>query len=322
MNAKRRAQLSRLHVRMGILFALPLLLLGVSGILLGFYDELRHSDFPDRLDVRFARPLSPAVLAEAARAAWPFGPLEVLHLPAAPDRAVRAAMAGEQRVTLFLHPGTGELLAIRDTERKDWVGRLHDLHRGKVAGFAGEIVAAAAALAIVILWLTGLALRRRRKGARHLHARLGVAAGGILAFLAFTGGVLAFAKPLRDAFYPPPRVGSVITEYPEDLSRLITRGTAVSPAAPLDRIIFQLRSHQPLVLRFRDGGRVWLDGGSGEVLRTETPFSPWINLLYPLHSGRILGGWGPPLAAAFGALLLFLAGSGWLLRRPGGKISR
>lgn len=304
MNGHRRGQLYRLHACLGLIAALPLLVIAVSGIILGFHDKLRYASAPYRLSGPVAHPLEPATLADAARAALPGGRLEVLYLPTAPERAARAVMAGEKRLILFLHPATGRVLAVRDAERKDRLEFLRALHHGKALGVAGEIAAGAAALLLPLLWLTGRPFRRGGLYKSGIHAGLGRITGGALIFLAVTGGILTFAKPLRDHFYPPPR--SVTVFKATDLSRAVEIGAGIYGLAPLDRIVFPARADLPLLFRFRDGGRVWLDAARGEALRVETPFAPWLNVLYPLHSGRILGRSGPPLVAALGVALLLL----------------
>lgn len=321
MGMNRVGRLSRFHVIVGMTSAVPLIVIAVSGVLLGFYDGLRHGSAPYRLEKPVTHPLGPAALVGAARSAYPGGRMEMLYLPATPERAVRVRMTGEagRRSVIFLHPGTGKPIAVRDAAERDWVELLHEVHRGKIAGFTGEILVAAAALSVVLLWLSGLPSRRRGGKVRHLHGRLGRVTGGLLALIALTGGMLAFAKPLREHLYPPPRTSAARALPAADIATLLRAGSGAYAVAPLDRIIFPVRGDQPLVLRFRDGGRVWLDGGKGEVLRTETPYAPWVNLLYPLHSGRILGRLGPPLVAALGVLLLLLIGSGYLMRRKGAK---
>lgn len=310
MNGRRRGQLYRLHSWLGLLAALPLLVVAGSGVILGSYDHIRHASAPYRLETPASPHLPPVALAEAARAAWPTGHLETLYLPSGVDRSARALMGGEKRVTLFLHPASGKVLAVRETDRHDWLDFVRELHHGNPLGVAGEFAVAAAAVAMVILWLTGFALHQR--GA--LHGLLGRFAGGGLVFLAVTGGILTFAKPLRENCYPPPTAAGAAPTW-ADLSRGVKKGAMAYGGAPLDRIVFPAGGGQPLLLRFRDGGRVWLDSTCGEVLRVETLFSPWLNGLYPLHSGRILGSSGPPIVAVLGGVLLVLVTRGMRLRR-------
>lgn len=314
MNGRRRGQLCRLHSWLGLLAALPLLVVAGSGIILGFYDGLRFASPPYRLPVPVERPLGPAALADSARAALPGGRLEAIYLPVAPDEAARAVMAGERRVTLFLHPATGRILAVRDAEQRDWLEFLRALHHGKAFGIAGEVVVGATALLLPVLWLTGRSIGRGN-GLRNsgIHAGLGRITGGFLTFMAVTGGILTIAKPLRDHFYPPPRTSAVSKAV--DLSLAVEKAVGSYGHTPLDRIVFPARADLPLLFRFRDGGRVWLNAADGEVLRVETTFSPWLNFLYPLHSGRIAGRYGPPLVAVLGVALLLLASRGVRLHR-------
>lgn len=314
MNGRRRGQLYRLHSWLGLLAALPLLVVAGSGVILGFYDHIRHASAPYRLEKPVSPHLPPVALAEAAGAAWPTGRLETLYLPSAVDRSARAVMVGDKRVTVFLHPASGALLAVRDADRSDWLEFVRRLHHGNQLGLAGEIAVAAIALAIVILWLTGFALHRRG----HLHGLLGRIAGGGLVFLAVSGGILTFGKPLRENFYPPPAASGTAPTW-ADVSRAVKMGAMAYGRAPLGRIVFPTKAGQPLLLRYRDGGRVFLDHSSAQVLRVETSFSPWLNILYPLHSGRFFGGWGPPLVAALGGVLLFIAASGLVIRRRSGR---
>lgn len=318
MKAHRRVQLYRFHAWLGLLAALPLLLIAASGILLGFYDGLRYASPPYRLPLPVERPLGPAALADAARAAQPGGRLEALYLPTAPERAARAVMGGNRRVTLFLHPADGGVIAVRDAEQRDWLDFLRAIHHGKLLGGAGEAAAGALALALPLLWLTGRSVVRGRGWRQSgIHARLGRITGGMLAFLALTGGILTLAKPLREHLYPPPRIA--VASGAAELSRILEKGVGIYGRAPLERIVFPAGNGAPILLRFRDGGRLWLDVANEEVLRVETPFSPWLNFLYPLHSGRILGRCGPPLVAALGGALLLLAMSALFIRRRSGR---
>lgn len=308
-------QLSRFHVGLGLVFAVPLMIIGASGLLLGFHDWLRYGSSPYRLEEPAVQPVAPAALADAARSAYPGGRLEVLYLPTEPDRVARARLSGKEgnRALVFLDPATGKPVAVRDLAERDLVDWLYEVHKGAIAGLSGEIVAAAGAISLVLLWLSGLPLKRQGRRARSLHGRIGRAAGGVLALVALTGVLLSFTKPLREKLYPAPRT-SVATPLPTvDIAQVVSAGSRVYIGSLLERVLLPVRGGQPVALCYQDGGRVWVDGANGQVLRTEPPYAPWINLLYPLHSGRMLGKLGPTLVAAFGVLLMFLIVSGYFL---------
>ncbi len=323
--------LFKTHVYLGVVLALPLMIIAATGILLGFYDELRYAEPPYRLNQAVKASLPPAVLAQRVQAAYPGYRLEVLYLPTAPERAARAKLAGTDPRLAFIHPGTGQTLAVRDTGEQDGLDFLYALHRGKLLGLPGQIIACAGGISIPILWGIGLLLRRRRLAyrakrrtsltIRSVHRELGLILGGVLAVLAAMGSLLNFAGPLKQWLDPPPRLasrGPAVT--PANLAHHLSSAAGAYPAAPLERIYFPADEHTPLQLRFRDGGWAYLDAG-GRVLKIVTPFSHWTNLLYPLHSGRLWGAHGPKFTALFGMMLLGLSGSGLYLygRRRRGK---
>lgn len=322
----------RLHRGLALLATVPLLAVAGSGILLGYYDELRYAAPPYRLAAPVAQPLSPAALAAAALTARPTARLEALYLPQAPQRSARALVCGDRegRLLLFLHPGDGSLLAVQHAHEQDLLGRLYDLHHGRLFGAAGVAIFAGAALALVLLVLTGLLLYRRPAG---LHARLGAAAGVVLLYFALSGALLSYAKPLRERWYPAPPLPHAPRPAPAPaaVERALATVAAIYGPAPLERILLATPG-RPMLLRFADGRRVYLDHSGRRVLRTETGTAPWLNLLYPLHSGRLLGNWGALPAAAGGGALLVVVVSGFVpplrrkrihsgvLRRPSGAV--
>ncbi len=321
--------LSQWHVYLGLAFAPVLAVIAATGILLGFYDELRYAEPPYRLNQAVEASLPTAVLAQRIQAAHPGHRLEVLYLPTAPERAARAKLAGPDRRLAFIHPETGQTLAVRDADEQDWLDFLYALHRGKPLGLTGQIIASIAGISIPILWSIGFLLRRRRSTyrtarqnsftIRGLHREAGLILGGLLAVLTVMGSLLNFAGPLKQWLDPPPRLaGSRPALTPKDLAHHLSSAALTYPMAPLERIYFPADERSPLQLRFRDGGWAYLDA-DGRVLKIVTPLSHWTNLLYPLHSGRLWGTHGPRVTALFGLILFALSGSGLYLycRRRG-----
>src|SRR5699024_3773757 len=102
--------------------------------------------------------LAPAVLAAKIRSAYPEHRLVQLFLPTAPKRAARARLEGADSRLVFVHPGTGAILAIQEAAQQDWLGFIYALHQGKPLGLAGKMIASSSGVLLLILWLIGLRL--------------------------------------------------------------------------------------------------------------------------------------------------------------------
>lgn len=107
--------LFKAHVYLGMACALPCLIIAGTGIFLGFYDQLRYSTPPYGLTTPVHHGLAPAVLAAKICSAYPEYRLVQLFLPTAPAYAARARLEGADSRLVFVHPGTGAILAIQKT---------------------------------------------------------------------------------------------------------------------------------------------------------------------------------------------------------------
>jgi uncharacterized iron-regulated membrane protein len=317
--------LFKTHVYLGTVCALPFLIIACTGILLGFYDQLRYSAPPYGLTTPVHHGLAPAVLAAKIRTAYPEYRLAQLFLPTAPERAAQAILEGPGSQRVFVHPSTGAVLASQETAHQDWLDFIYDLHRGKPLGLAGQIIASASGVSLLILWVIGLILWWRRPSRayawcgkpwriklRSAHRWLGLALGGVVAILATVGALLNFAGPLKQWLDPPPQIRpmEISAQRPLNLEQMLARGSAAYPGVPLERIYFPAPGNSLLSLRFKDGTWVYLHGTNGEIIKIAPLFSHWTNLLYPLHSGRLLGTGGPWIMAVLGTILLALGSSG------------
>jgi uncharacterized iron-regulated membrane protein len=318
----------RAHVWLGTIAALPLLVVTGTGIVLGFFDPLRHAAPPHRLSAPVGRPLPPADLLARAAAAYPDHRVARLQLPGAPERAAVARMVGPAPRLVFLEPSTGAVLAERPAGG-DLLEKVRALHHGALFGAVGRWVATASGLAAIVLWLLGDRVRARlpprgppppgarmRRRMLFVHRRLGWVGGLALAALAATGGMLNHAGALRSRWLPEPRVA----EAPGAAATYaaIPAGVAAYPRAALDRVDLPVSPHAPLRLRFVDGAWVYVDAAAGQVLAVHGPWHPLL-ALYPLHSGRFAGPAGPPAVAALGLVALVVVATGVFhhLRRRG-----
>lgn len=312
------------HVYLGMACALPYLIITSTGIFLGFYDQLRYSAPPYSLTTSVHHGLAPAVLAAKIRSTYPEYRLVRLFLPTAPKRAARARLEGADSRLVFVHPGTGAILAIQEAAHQDWLSFIYALHQGKPLGLAGKIIASSSGVLLLILWLIGLKLwwqhpprayawlgKPWRLKLRSAHRYLGLVLGGFVAISATLGAVLNFVGPIKQWLDPPPQLKAVERSIPQlNSKQMLARGFAAYPGVPLERIYFPTSDSPLLRLRFRDGAWVYLNGTNGEVIKIASLYSHWTNLLYPLHSGRFWGVGGPWAMAVLGTILLALGGSG------------
>lgn len=348
MNAR---SLYKAHLYLGLLLSLPLLVVILTGMILGFYDTLRYADPPYAISTQAgsspAAPLSVPEMARRLEAIYPESVLNVFYVPTEDGRSARVKVTdAEVSRFIFLDPTSGEIIAERRVEAGDWLDFVYRLHHGEPLGPTGKIVASAAGASALVLWALGLVfhVRRRRaaqrrpmrprerakpgSGAARLHRFVGPWLGLLVATWMVLGAILNYAGPLMKAFHPPPaqeRAGQDAgAAAGEGLGNaVISPATAIDlarqayPAAPLERIYFPHPRAGMWQLRFADGGRVYVARGSGQVVRVDAPSSHWTGLLYPIHSGRHFGRYGTQAVGLLGMVALTLLVSGLLrgLRR-------
>ena len=143
-------RLSKTHTILGVVLMAPLLVTTVTGILLGWYDQLRYATKPYGLSSPWEARLSPTALVAAIEDRYPNHRLEILFMAIESSRAVRAKLGSPSPLTLFVHPATGAVLDARTPAQRDWVDLLYDLHPGKTFGLAGQVTTAVTALGIAI----------------------------------------------------------------------------------------------------------------------------------------------------------------------------
>lgn len=208
----------------------------------------------------------------------------------------------------------------------NWVMQLH---RGSWGGAPGKIMMSFIAILIVLMWPTGVILRRLRlhKGvpARtrprpvRTHRVSGLVAGALITWMAISGSTLNFKKELTRLFDPEPTVLRPHARR-DSLSALALNqsmkiATHEKPDLALESIRFQ--KGPILLFFFSDTSRVYIDPNTHAVLKVTAPTSHWVQALFPFHSGRALGPLRLPYILTVGSLgLLITLSGGFLLWRP------
>lgn len=126
----------KIHVYVGTVCAVFLLIIASTGIVLGFYDQLRYSYPPYKLTTPVDHSLAPTILVEKIRSAYPKHQLIQLSLSTAPDRAAVAKLEGNHNDNqlVFVNPGTGVIFAYQRLDYQDGLSFIHSLHHGKPFG--------------------------------------------------------------------------------------------------------------------------------------------------------------------------------------------
>jgi sulfite reductase (NADPH) flavoprotein alpha-component len=315
--------LRRLHSLPGLVFALLLGVTAMSGVALSVLpalDKASVAPIPASLNV--------AELAGAIAARRP----AVDRIVVRPSGAVTASFGDAEGGVDVVDPATGASLGpyqVAQTAR--W---LTDLHRAFLAGDEGRPIAAAAAVAMLVLALSGAILLARRAGswramlrpmrgrpAQRWHSELGRAAVVGLAFSALTGlwmsagtfGLLPEPASTHAAVTPTAGAPAPVATLAGLRAVSATKLRELSfPAAEDPADVFVLRT---------DAGEASIDRATGTVL-SFSPVTTWdriTEVIVMLHTGR--GAWALGLVLGLCAAgVPALAGSGvviWWRRRAG-----
>jgi uncharacterized iron-regulated membrane protein len=153
-----RRALFQIHLWSGIGVGLYVFVIGLTGSVLMFREELAGSD-PHLAAVAEAGAPAvgiPAVVA-SARAARPGGELLGVYAPSGPREPFIAWVQENDAIEpVVVHPATGAILGVR--RQHAWLAWLQDLHFYLLGGDTGLAVNGAGGLLLLAMGLTGLVI--------------------------------------------------------------------------------------------------------------------------------------------------------------------
>jgi len=312
-----------LHRWPGLAAALLLCVIALSGTALSIYPALESLQTPTSAG------LSVAELASRIQAAEP----TVEQIRRAPSGQITVySVKGDQPVATIVDPRTGEAIGpAKASALERW---LTNLHRSLFMGDAGRMVAAVAAVAMLVICLSGLALLARRAGGwRHmLSPQRGDGDGWLHASIA---RVSVFGLTLSSltalwmtlATFGLISEGSSAPAFPAGVSGRTGVASASitllqqTPVDELRSLTFPVPGDATDVLTLKTtSGGGYLDQGTGDVLAwaDRGPWQAITDTIVMLHTGRGASALGLLLGlSALGVPVVSWAGLRlWLTRRP------
>jgi len=346
-----RAALSWLHLWAGLSAGVLFALIGLSGSVLAFHQEILHAQHPQLWS---STPTADGAVLDGILERWTPRGLTAIDLPRASLPVYQAYFNDDTR--RYFTPHSGELLLSRhpDDDALLW---LHELHTALLGGERGhEIVGVIGWLALGML-LTGLYLwwpaagrmlaqLRVHRGPpvrRWLtwHRTTGVLSLPLLLLATFTGvGMIyhAGARTVLTAMFggddgPPAPQASTSKSGSPDWPRILASAQAALPHSELTRLSAPAAGSDVIGLRARTSGE-WHPNGRSLVFTDRTGRSVLLThdataqplgsrmtgAIYPLHIGAVGGPAYRWLTALSGTLPAFMLVSGFLFwRRRRGK---
>jgi len=266
---------------LGLVAALFLFILGVTGSIIAFEGDFDHWLHPGIWYVQDnGRSLPEAELI--ARVEQQYAPARVRGVVLSQHRDLAQLMQLTDRSTVTVNPYSGAILSRRTgvTGMQKWLASIHQIHLRLAGdprapwGPAGKIAVSYAGLALFLLAPTGLVLWWRNKIATlrwnaswfricfDTHHLVGIYAGFFLWIAALTGVAIGFDWPeqaiyalthsARPNFSPPPQSKPAPGAAPVGVDRAIAVARRALPGAALDVIQLPLnpKGAYQVVLRF------------------------------------------------------------------------
>lgn len=181
-------------------FSLPLLLVSLSGALLGFARESDRIIHVDLVSAPFSSAPVQSIdaLQDAVRQRYP----EYLIIEAHPAKTLFDSTMfvmldpQKRRHEVFIHSQTGEIRGSR-LASDNFYAQIHHLHTTLALGETGAWITRLAALGLLLTSVSGLVLRRQNRQqnlSARLHPLLGMTSAPVLFIIALSALWIAFAN--------------------------------------------------------------------------------------------------------------------------------
>ena len=310
-----RVLLGKIHLWIGVTLCVPLAVLGITGSILMFEDEINRLVSPEHYQATSGETRSLDEIVAAAREADPGATPSFVSAPDAPGAPaiVRVAPAGRPAIgpggmQVFVDPVTLRVLGVNDPST-GVMRQIFFLHANFMArDRSGRELVGWLGVAMLILGCSGLVLWWPRRGAvkaaftvdpkarglrlhRQVHGAMGIWGLVVFMLVSFSGAYLSFPQFFGDAVrlvapgrdmraQPAPRVTPTPGGQQITIEAAVALARETVPGTELRAIFLNPRPDQPVRVSLAPPGY-----GHGAPLVT-TLIDPWVGKVIDLRDPR------------------------------------
>jgi uncharacterized iron-regulated membrane protein len=313
-----RPLLVKLHLFGAALAGVFIVILGLTGSIMAFEEEIDHAAHPRLFNVApQGAPLSLAELTSRATAVYPGKPVVTYGIAVSPGLSWSVNVGG---TIVFVNEYTGEILGTRTGPT--WLGQIHQIHLRLLAGDTGKTIVSVAGVFMLLLSLSGIVLwwpikritiNRAAQGRRFwfdMHNAVGVCAFLFVFLMAVTGVVIGFdawttpllyrvsgSQPVRGASASTPVPGARVLTPDEALAiarRELPGAVAAGINVPGPKASYRVAFRYPEDRTPGGRSRVYVNPYDGSVLqvesaRTTAAGTRLVILNRAIHTGDLFG---------------------------------
>lgn len=335
------------HMCVGIVAAIFLISLSVSGAIIAFENELNHAFHPQLTSVKpEALPLDWDTVRNRVEQQAPGWKLIRFYFPDRADRStyVRLRASTTHRIRhVYVNQYTGAILGSTE-DGSNWILKVHDLHVNLLSGKAGNRIVVWSTFGLLLLSLSGIILwwprkvfRFRRSSRwlrlnRDLHYTVGFWSFLAMFTFSLTGLALHYQTGKLLSLLNTPSKAARMPGHGTSIEGMLRTARETLPGSTIPRLLLPEKAGDPVFIyqRFPEdktpAGRSFttLDPKTGAVLsfgssRTasllHTALVQWTR---EIHTGTVLGLPTQIVASLFGLMLSVLAITGpviWMTRQ-------
>ncbi|HWC16317.1 MAG TPA: PepSY-associated TM helix domain-containing protein [Terriglobales bacterium] len=318
-----RKALLYLHLWTGLMAAIFLLLLGVTGGLLAFEDEIDHV-----LNAKFAyvepklQSLTLRAISENLLARYPGAKIDAFALPPRPDLSLLVSLtdAKGKGWQLYIDPYTAEIIG-SSGEANHFMRRVHSFHQRLAGGKVSDVIVGWTAIFLFLLAISGIVLWWRAKVFRirrgtalrftfELHNTVGILSSVFLFFFAWTAICIHWERKVNELaqrISPEAKyLGAAVPApagRPVNADEILNLGRSSLPEAK-PTVLQMPRDEGNLafvVMKFPEDhtpvgrSRVQIDAATGRVMRVQSSRRLTATMKYArmwnreLHTGDLFG---------------------------------